>query len=231
MPSTDYGDIFATKGIEYLLVIGFLALLVVFWRILNPLPRTVPVVTALRRGIGAASSWFQLPLERFYHPAHTWAAVGADGLITVGLDDFGQKLLGPAQRIELPAVGEHRHQGEPGPRVAVGSKSIDLLSPVQGTVVATNDAVLQSPALVNEDPYGGGWLLKMKPDRAGFDLKGLLHGDLARAWIELTESDLRQRISRELGQVLQDGGVPVSGIARSVAGESWDRLARDFLLS
>ena len=219
-------DIFATKGVEYLILIGFLGCLVIFWRLLSrarPRPALAAVPVPHHRG------WFELREPLLYHPGHTWALPGKDGLFTVGMDDFSQKLLGEADAVRLPEVGSSVEQGAPGWRLAVDGKDVDLLSPVDGIVMARNDKVLGKPGLVNDDPYGEGWLLRVKPTRGKPNLIGLLGGDLARAWMGETEDALRRRMSPELGLVLQDGGVPICGIAQAIAPDAWVDLARDLL--
>jgi glycine cleavage system H lipoate-binding protein len=224
-------DPFATKAIEYLLVIGFLAAFVWYWRILN---RRAPSAVAQGAGpaVGAgAGSWFRLPTHLYYHPGHGWARPETDDVVRVGVDDFAQKLLGAARAVALPEVGTRLDQGEYGWKLDVGAKSIDVLSPVEGEVIERNEAALRSPELINEDPYGDGWLIKIRSPRMKASLKGLLHGRLARAWMEMTENSLRHKMSGQLGPILQDGGTPVSGIARGLSPEHWDEIARDFLLT
>jgi glycine cleavage system H protein len=223
-------DIFATKGVEYLILIGFLGVLVLFWRMLNR-PGPQMATAAAHRTAHRPRGWFEIREPLLYHPGHAWALPRPDGLLTVGMDDFAQKLLGEADAVRLPEVGDALEQGAPGFRLAVDGKDIDLLSPVDGVVLARNDKVLAKPALLNDDPYGEGWLVKVKPTRGKPGLVGLLHGDLARAWMAEAEDTLRRRVSPELGLVLQDGGVPVSGIAQSVSPEGWTEIAKDLLLT
>lgn len=221
-------DIFATKGIEYLILIGFLGALVVFWRLLS---RSRPQAAGEAAPAPRHHGWFELRDPLLYHPGHAWALPRPDGLLSVGIDDFTQKLLGEADAVRLPEIGAPLEQGAPGWRLAVDGKDLDLLSPVDGVVVARNEKVLANPALLNEDPYGEGWLLKVKPTRGKAGLLGLLKGDLARAWMGEAEDALRRRMSPELGLVLQDGGVPVCGIAQSVSPEGWTDLAKELLLT
>lgn len=227
-----YVDLFATKGIEYLLVVGFLVSLILFWRLLNKPASNWSAVTAVARKMSSVGTgWFHLPTEKYYHPGHSWAQLSEDGTVTVGIDDFAQKLIGKPDSIRLPKVGARVEQGAQASRFEVDSKAIDLLSPVDGEVVDRNPAVLDSPDLINRDPYGEGWLMRIKPSRIKSNLKNLLHAKLAAAWMETTESELRQMMSGELGVVLQDGGIPITGIARNLSGDDWDELAKDFLLS
>ncbi len=230
MQTPVYVDLFATKGIEYLLVIGFLLALAFFWRFLNKGTRPA----AGMHGAGRSSDlpgWFHLAPDRYYHPGHAWALPDDAGVITVGIDDFAQKLVGRPSAIELPDVGTRVEQGTPGVQLQVDSESIDVLSPIDGEVVASNAAIRRAPDLVNSDPYGDGWLVKVKPTRLKANLTGLLRDRLATAWMATTEDALRRRMSPDLGLVLQDGGVPVNGIARSLSNDAWGDIARDFLLT
>ena len=231
MNGTGYVDIFATKGIEYLLVIAFLMALVVFARALLRAPTPLRAAAAAA-GAAGRGAWFDLAAERYYHQGHTWAAPEGDDVVRVGLDDFAQKLVGVPERIHLPSVGQLVEQGERGLALSVAATPIDVLSPVSGQVLAINEEVLRSPGLLNADPYGEGWLLKVRVPRLGANLRNLLAGRLAQVWMEGTVAALRARMAGgELGTVLQDGGIPVSGIARELSPDQWETVAREFLHS
>jgi hypothetical protein len=126
-------------------------------------------------------------------------------------------------------VGSRLAEGHGGWDLEVEAKSVNVLSPVDGEVIAHNPAVLAFPGLVNRDPYGDGWLVKVRAARFGPDSRGLLRGESARVWMNSTEETLRRLVSPELGTVLQDGGAVVSGIARSLSPGHWDEIARTFL--
>lgn len=226
----NYVDLFATKGLEYILVIAFLVTLVVFWRFLNrPTPRSAAFVGQEPKG--ATTSWFLLPAGFYYHQGHSWALSESDDVVRVGIDDFAQKLLGRPRSINLPRIGARIGQGEKGWELQVDSKSIAMLSPVNGEVIAVNEEIVKSPGLVNQDPYEKGWLLKVKASKMKTDFKNLLHGKLAGAWIEETVDALRARMAGDLGVVLQDGGIPVVGMAKSISPDKWDEIASEFLLT
>jgi len=228
MDGSGYVDIFATKGIEYLMVIVFLMMLVVFWRALTRSPRVAVAQVQGARPAGP-QAWFDLAEGLFYHQGHTWAAPEEDGVVRVGLDDFAQKLLGVAQSVDVPGVGSTVEQGEKGVKLCVDSKSIEVLSPVGGEVLAINEEVLRSPGLINEDPYGKGWLFKVRVPRLSANLRNLLSGRLARVWMDGTVKSLKRRMEGDLGPVLQDGGVPVIGIAKELSPDEWEDVAADFL--
>ena len=184
--------------------------------------------SAPRAGATApAYGWFQIPAGVNLHPGHTWARVEDDGVVTVGMDDFAQKLVGPA-RVSLPAIGARVAQGEPAFEVAAGNGSVPMLSPVEGTVIAVNEAARASPETLSE-PYGKGWLFKVKAPRLAHDLRQLISDNAATRFLEGAAEALAARMSPELGRVLQDGGAPILGIGPEIAGEQVDRARAEVL--
>lgn len=233
-------DIFATKGVEYLLVILFLASLIAFWRLLNTPARSVstPQVAPATPSVPVTStrapgSWFSMASKRYYHPGHSWLLPDSNDIAIVGIDDFAQQLIGELGVLYLPEPGTRLKQGEKGWSLGVGGEKIDFLSPVEGEVIARNERALEDPALVNRDPYGDGWLLQVRTPKLRPNLTGLLFGSLADRWMEMTEGCLRHRISGDLGLVLQDGGTPLPGIARNLheGEDDWHYMVREFLLT
>ena len=229
MEGFTYVDIFATKGIEYLLVIGFLLVLTPFWRILRAPARAG--MEAVKRAMASVAQWFSLPEGLFYHQGHSWLVPQGAELVKVGMDDFAQKLVGRSNKITLPRVGSRIEQGEVGWKLDIGKKNIDMLSPVSGDVVAVNKDIVKNPDLINQDPYGKGWLMMVKPDNKSATVKNLLTGKVATAWMDKTADALRERMGGELGDVYQDGGLPVSGIAKALSPDAWDKIASEFLLT
>jgi glycine cleavage system H protein len=218
-----------TKGIEYLLMLGYLALLVPFWFLLRHIQvREVPA--AIRRGVSAAAAWFRIPAGYFFHRGHAWAQ--ADGNdIRVGLDDFAHHLLGNADSIRLPEPGTVLRQGEPGWSLRIGEHVFDVLSPVDGKVVAVHEDCAESPATAAADPYGEGWLLKVHPSRVGTALTNLMPHDLAKSWMRQVTQKVSTLGNEEMGMVLQDGGMPALGFARYLGGDHWHELAAEMLLT
>ena len=229
MEGFTYVDLFATKGIEYLLVIGFLLVLVPFWRFLRVPARAG--IDVVRRAMASVAQWFSIPEGLYYHQGHSWVIPQGAELVKVGVDDFAQRLVGSTNAIRLPKIGSRIEQGDVGWKLGIDSKTIDMLSPVTGDVVAVNKDIVRNPLLINQDPYGKGWLMMVKPDNQRATVKNLLTGKLATAWMEKTADALRERMGGELGVVYQDGGLPVSGIAKALAPDAWDKMASEFLLT
>lgn len=227
MEGFSYIDIFATKHIEYLLVIGFLLLFIPFWRLLNRPARAV--FEAAERIVPAISEWFRLPEERYYHLGHSWAIPEGGNVVKVGVDDFAQKLVGKINAVQMPSLGSTLHQGDKGWALEVDAKAIDMLSPVGGRVVAINEDLLHSPQNINQDPYQN-WLMKVEAPRFSVDKKQLLSGGMAKRWIEEVRENLLSRMNYNLGLVYQDGGLLVDGMARNLDRDKWDEIAKDFFL-
>jgi glycine cleavage system H lipoate-binding protein len=229
MEGFSYVDIFNTKGIEYILVIGFLVAFIFYWRFLDQ-PKQKKILVGARN-TESSNDWFHLLKNRYYHPGHCWVLPEPNNIVKVGIDDFAQKLLGKPDALELPLVGSEIYQGEHGWKVQKDSKSIDILSPVRGKVIAINEDVLKSPELIEQDPYDAGWLLKVNVPKINSNLKNLFTGKLAVSWMENTVQELRERITGDLGLVMQDGGLPVSGFAQAMSPENWESIAAEFLLT
>jgi glycine cleavage system H protein len=226
----DPTDIFATKGIEYLIVLVCLVLLLGFWQLLAR-PRRSQANAASQAIQTRARGWFQVRDGVYYHQGHVSAQPEAERIVRVGMDDFATRLLGKPTSVQLPAVGERLKQGERGWAVEVNSKSIPVLSPVDGQVIAVNTDVLGRPDLLLAEPYDRGWLLKVRVNKGRARLKNLLTGKLARVWMNQAVEQVRQMQVGALGIVMPDGGIPVDGFVRMLAPNHCEEVARQFLLS
>lgn len=228
----DLLTMYSVKAAEYFIAVSFLILFIPFWRFVNAARVAEPAAEAgISRVLGRVADWFVVPDELYFHPGHAWVRPETRNLVTVGMDDFAHKLVGRVSAVELPEVGARLGQGKKGWSLVRDSKSVDMLSPVDGTVVAVNELAMESPDTLNSDPYGDGWLLKVKVPRAAADSRNLLSGSLARQWMEEVSRDLSGRLSSGLGLLSQDGGLPVEGMARNVDPADWDRLVRKFFLT
>ena len=111
---------------------------------------------------------FDTPDDRNYLASHEWATT--DEPTRIGISDFAQDELGDVVFVELPDEGDHVSHDEAFGVVESIKAVSDLYAPVSGEVVAVNEALHDQPELVNEDPYGDGWLLEVEPsDESEFD--------------------------------------------------------------
>jgi glycine cleavage system H protein len=107
-----------------------------------------------------------IPAELRYAPTHEWARVLADGIIEVGISDHAQHALGDLVFVEVPEVGRVVAAGDACAVVESVKAASDVYAPTAGTVTAVNDQLGGAPELVNQDPYGTGWLFRLQPEGA-----------------------------------------------------------------
>ena len=103
------------------------------------------------------------PEDRRYSREHEWARDEGDGTVLVGITDYAQGHLGDIVYLELPAVGTQLDRDQKLGEIESVKSVSDIFSPVSGEVVAVNDVVVDSPEMVNEDPHGNGWLVRLTP--------------------------------------------------------------------
>jgi glycine cleavage system H lipoate-binding protein len=167
---------------------------------------------------------YALPQALFYHRGHTWVSPHDSETAVVGIDEFLSKLMGTATLVNNPREGQYIRQGEKGWTVCRGGKYLDIVSPLEGEVVAVNRRLAENPEMLSKDPYGEGWLMMIKPKSFSRDLRDLLHGSAAGRWMEESAAELRAFFSSKLGLVFQDGGLPLDGLADHLEPEDWNRL-------
>ena len=102
------------------------------------------------------------PQNLKYTNEHEWIRVEGD-IAYVGITDYAQEHLGDIVFVDIPTVGESLEAGEVFGTIEVVKTISDLFLPVAGEVLGQNEALEENPELVNKDPYGEGWLIKMKP--------------------------------------------------------------------
>tara|TARA_R110000787_G_scaffold31696_2_gene83878 strand:- start:2480 stop:2869 length:390 start_codon:yes stop_codon:yes gene_type:complete len=113
------------------------------------------------------------PNDLKYAASHEWVRLEADGSLTIGITDHAQEALGDLVFVEAPAVGSALNASAACAVVESVKAASDVYAPVAGEVIAQNEALADAPELINSDPYGEGWIWKMKPGNAA-DLDALL---------------------------------------------------------
>jgi glycine cleavage system H protein len=101
------------------------------------------------------------PQDLLYHPEHDWARIEGDEA-TLGITWYAQDVLGEVVFFDLPSVGTVVSQGEAYAEVESVKAVSDVIAPLSGEIVAVNDALAAGPQAINEDPYGDGWLVKIR---------------------------------------------------------------------
>jgi glycine cleavage system H protein len=98
----------------------------------------------------------QVPEGLRYTENHEWIDV-TDGKLKLGITDFAQDALGDVVFVDLPEIGDETIAGEPFAEIESTKSVADVYAPISGTVVAVNEALADSPEIINSDPYGDGW--------------------------------------------------------------------------
>ncbi len=235
MEGFTYSDIFETKGIEYLVIIGFFAILIPFWLLLT---RKVKIAETVRKALGAISlRSLRIPQGIFYSGNHTWAHLERSGFASVGIDDLLVHITGEVTFMGLKNTGDRIVKGEPMGIIGHNGSSLKILSPVSGEVLTVNPVLRNDPGSVSEDPYQKGWMYKLKPsDWVAETSSYRLAGD-ATSWFEQELARFRDFLARyAMGLspessrlILQDGGEISDHILTELPPEVWNKFQDDFL--
>ncbi len=166
----------------------------------------------------------------YYHQGHSWARIEYGGFVRLGVDDFAWRLLGPTD-ISLPKIGAKLRPNDTGWSIRREGMTAEVLSPMSGVVMATNQTATRQPNLSRKDPYGNGWLVVIDPiSGLRKKTKSLLFEQKAIAWLHAEAQKLE-------GMVMQAYGVPLAAAGGEIVDDiygnlhdlEWDDLVHQFL--
>ncbi|MBM4286999.1 MAG: hypothetical protein FJ135_02415 [Deltaproteobacteria bacterium] len=174
---------------------------------------------------------FKVPTsDYFLHRGHAWALLEDNGQVRVGLDDFSQKILGPAEEVRLPEVGRAYYQDHVCMALVRQGHKAKVVAPVDGTVAEVNARVQRQPRLIHDDPYGEGWLFVVQPTNLERNLSTLYSGKTAADWIDAESHRLLSLMENTVGVTLPDGGEIVDDVFGHFPKLGWRRLVQEFFL-
>jgi len=127
---------------------------------------------------------YWLSSELYYTTEHTWARIEEKGVVRVGVDDFASKTAGEILHVEMRGAGEEVEYMKPFGEIESSKWIGELYSPFTGKIIALNKEIVEKPQLINEDPYGAGWLIEIKPMKMNEEIPKLLHGETAVEWLK-----------------------------------------------
>ncbi len=127
----------------------------------------------------------QFPNDVFYSPDHEWVRIDG-GIITIGIDDYAQDQMGDIVYVELPEVGDSFEKGDEFGTVESVKAVSEMYMPLGGEIVAVNSDLEDSPELINQSPYGDGWLIRIQPDDES-QVESLLEKDTYVALLKETD--------------------------------------------
>lgn len=122
-----------------------------------------------------------IPEDLYYSEEHEWVRID-DDIATIGITDFAQDALGDIVYVDLPAVGDTIDAGSVIGELESTKSVSEIFAPIAGEIVARNDALDAGPEVVNSDPYGEGWLVKVRPSDEN-PVEGLLESEAYAAMI------------------------------------------------
>lgn len=122
----------------------------------------------------------EIPADLKYTKSHEWVRMLPDGLAEVGITAHAQGALGDLVFVDVPEAGRTLSAGEACAVVESVKAASDIYAPIAGSVAAGNAALAQTPELVNQDPYGAGWLMRIRPDSAAGPTALLSAADYAK---------------------------------------------------
>ena len=235
MDGFTYTNIFDTKGIEYLAILAFFALLIPFWILLN---KQVKITKQIRTILGILSTnVLKIPQGLLYNKNHTWAHLEKSGAASVGLDDLLVHLTGTVHLSQLRQPGEMIRKGELLTVVDQQGKLLQIFSPISGQILNTNPELIESPGLLNEDPCGKGWIYKIKPTNWIVETNDCYLAEHATNWSKKELERFKDFMAASVDKyswetsmmVLQDGGELKDNLLADMPNEIWSDFQKEFL--
>jgi glycine cleavage system H protein len=235
MDGFSYHNIFETKGIEYLIIIGFLIMIIPFWILIN---KEVSIKTRIRNAIGSLSEGIlKIPFGLFFSKNHTWAHIEKSGVAEVGIDDFLLHITGEVKFTGLRAPGSFIRKGELLAGIDHNGKVLQVYSPISGKVTDTNRLLTAAPSAINEDPYEKGWIYKIEPSKWIEETDTCLMANEALEWTRMEFSRFKDFIAGSVTKyspeaamvILQDGGELCDRPLSDLPDEVWHDFQKSFL--
>src|SRR5208282_1002853 len=182
------------------------------------------VRSPIQRPALALVNGFNIPRNLSYHLGHTWALKESPALVRVGMDDFAAKLIGKIDAIKLPQLVSWIRQGQKLSTITRDGRSVDLLSPVEGTITSVNTAAVTDPETARKDAYNGGWLVTVNSPDQKTCFHNLLSGIMA-SW------NVENAVNRLHPALAQDGGEACDDFLTEMGSRDWEATCREFLLN
>jgi glycine cleavage system H protein len=176
----------------------------------------------------------RIPDGIFFARSHTWLNLFPSGKVRLGVDDFVGRLLEKPVMTFLKAIGESVKKGEPILVLKEGDRSLTIRAPMDGRILARNDAMEHRPELLKEMLFTDGWAYTIKLQHPS-ELRQMLIGEETRKWISGEFRRLRDVFAGVTANgdlvpaLLQDGGPPVAGVMKQLSKDVWQRFEDEFL--
>jgi glycine cleavage system H lipoate-binding protein len=185
-----------------------------------------PTVPRVMRDYG-----FEVPQGYCFHPGHTWVLDEGRQNARIGMDSFASNLLGKVERVEVAGLNRWVRQGQKIWSVTTEGKTVDMVSPVEGVVIAVNSDVLRDPNLLTTDCYKDGWIAVIKSPDLPTNVNNLVRGTFVGPWMQNSLRRVTSMTAQAAGATAQDGGLPIAGLLNHVEPGMRQQLVREFFLT
>lgn len=234
MEGFTYTNIFETKGIEYLVIIAFFAVMVPFWLLLNRKTKILKPDTK-KAGLITIDS-LRIPQGMFFSKFHTWAFLESNGEARVGIDDLLLHFTGSVSIENAKKPGEIIRKGDLLAKISNNGKNLRVLSPVSGEIMATNTLISENPELLKDDPNRF-WIHTIKPSAWKAETSNYYLAEESTIWMlqelarfkDFLATAVSKYISQPSGIVLQDGGELLDQPLAQFPEEIWQEFEKKFL--
>jgi len=220
---------------EYLFVIGYLILLIIFWRLST---KQVSLGKQIKQVIGVlTANVLRIPQGLFYSRNHTWTHLEESGAARVGMDDLLQHITGQVRIDKLLSPGEVIRKGDLLTEIEQDGKHLRIFSPISGTILDANSELAGSPELLNQDPYREGWIYRIKPSDWKKETGSYYLAEEAVNWSVKELERFKDFLAVSMKKVapepslvaLQDGGELLDNTLSHLPNEVWEAFQKDFL--
>ncbi len=235
MEGFTYNNIFEMKGIEYLAIVAFFAILIPFWIFLN---KEVKTKKHTQKSLGTLTpNSLQIPHGLFFSRFHTWTHLERSGVAKVGLDDLLVHITGEVKLSRLLDSGERIKKGDFLGEIVQNDKRLKIYSPISGEIMESNSLLAENPELMNEDPYLKGWMYKIKPTSWVADTQSYFLAEDASLWARQELERFKDFLSESIVKyspdpssvVLQDGGELRDQPLSELSNEIWQDFQQEFM--
>jgi glycine cleavage system H protein len=187
-------------------------------------------IAAAHLGAGFVGG-FHVPENIAYHPGHSWMMRERKNVVRIGADEFAAALLGKIEKVELPKPGTWVRQGQKVLSFFRDGVKTEMVSPTEGEVMEVNAEVLNTPALLRQDPYGKGWLVSVHvPDEENTG-RNLIPKNLIGQWMRDAVERLYAAQPALAGAVAADGGRPADDVFAALPNANWKELTSEYFLT
>lgn len=172
---------------------------------------------------------YLVPRDYYLHNGHAWARIEYGGRVRIGLDDFGNRLVGQVDSFRLPSLGTQFKVDEESFILQREGNEAGVRAPLTGIVTAVNQKLFDQPETSNHDPYSAGWVMLLDPAELRSDLKELSFGLESVKFIEREAERLLSMVADDPHAAAATGGEPITDVYGSFKEIGWNKLVKEFI--